>query len=117
MKKYVEKNIFKLLGERKKDYIRVIFKWNLLYIGRIFSTSVGSSLVYISTGRRATMTELVMEVEKNFILPYVLLIFLMILIIFGYIRKRSGDYAMLNILGIKRNTDICILAVNISESF
>ena len=26
----------------------------------------------------------------------------MILIIFGYIRKRSGDYAMLNILGIKK---------------
>ncbi len=48
------------------------------------------------------MTELVMEVEKNFILPYVLLIFRMILIILGYIRKRSSDYAMLNILGIKK---------------
>ena len=73
-----------------------------VYRSYFFSTSVGSSLVYISTGRRATMTELVMEVEKNFILPYVLLIFLMILIILGYIRKRSSDYAMLNILGIKR---------------
>ena len=53
------------------------------------------------------MTELVMEVEKNFILPYVLLIFLMILIIFGYIRKRSGDYAMLNI-GNQKETQIYV---------
>ena len=98
----LKKIFFKLLGERKKDYIRVILSGIFCISVVFFSTSVGSSLVYISTGRRATMTELVMEVEKNFILPYVLLIFLMILIIFGYIRKRSGDYAMLNILGIKK---------------
>lgn len=102
MKSMLKKIFFKLLGERKKDYIRVILSGIFCISVVFFSTSVGSSLVYISTGRRATMTELVMEVEKNFILPYVLLIFLMILIIFGYIRKRSGDYAMLNILGIKK---------------
>ena len=98
----LKKIFFKLLGERKKDYIRVILSGIFCISVVFFSTSVGSSLVYISTGRRATMTELVMEVEKNFILPYVLLIFLMILIILGYIRKRSSDYAMLNILGIKK---------------
>lgn len=102
MKSMLKKIFFKLLEERKKDYIRVILSGIFCISVVFFSTSVGSSLVYISTGRRATMTELVMEVEKNFILPYVLLIFLMILIIFGYIRKRSGDYAMLNILGIKK---------------
>ena len=102
MKSMLKKIFFKLLGERKKDYIRVILSGIFCISVVFFSTSVGSSLVYISTGRRATMTELVMEVEKNFILPYVLLIFLMILIILGYIRKRSSDYAMLNILGIKK---------------
>ena len=101
MKSMLKKIFFKLLGERKKDYIRVILSGIFCISVVFFSTSVGSSLVYISTGRRATMTELVMEVEKNFILPYVLLIFLMILIYWES----------------KRNTDICILAVNISESF
>lgn len=96
MKSMLKKIFFKLLGERKKDYIRVILSGIFCISVVFFSTSVGSSLVYISTGRRATMTELVMEVEKNFILPYVLLIFLMILIILGYIRKRSGSSASIN---------------------
>ena len=49
-----------------------------------------------------------MEVEKNFIIPYVLLIFLMILIILSYIRKRAHDYAMLNILGMKKKTPLYV---------
>jgi len=113
MKSMLKKIFFKLLGERKKDYIRVILSGIFCISVVFFSTSVGSSLVYISTGRRATMTELVMEVEKNFILPYVLLIFLMILIILN-------DPAIMQCLiywESKRSTDICILAVNISESF
>ena len=67
--KQEKKIFFKLLGEWKKDYIRVILSGIFCISVVFFSTSVGSSLVYISTGRRATMTELVMEVEKNFILP------------------------------------------------
>ena len=67
MKSMLKKIFFKLLGERKKDYIRVILSGIFCISVVFFSTSVGSSLVYISTGRRATMTELVMEVEKNFI--------------------------------------------------
>ena len=95
MKSMLKKIFFKLLGERKKDYIRVILSGIFCISVVFFSTSVGSSLVYISTGRRATMTELVMEVEKN-------------------------DPAIMQCSiywESKRNTDICILAVNISESF
>ena len=65
MKSMLKKIFFKLLGERKKDYIRVILSGIFCISVVFFSTSVGSSLVYISTGRRATMTELVMEVEKK----------------------------------------------------
>ena len=61
MKSMLKKIFFKLLGERKKDYIRVILSGIFCISVVFFSTSVGSSLVYISTGRRATMTELVME--------------------------------------------------------
>ena len=85
MKSMLKKIFFKLLGERKKDYIRVILSGIFCISVVFFSTSVGSSLVYISTGRRATMTELVME--------------------------------CLIYWESKRSTDICILAVNISESF
>ena len=98
----LKKIFLKLLWERKNDYIRVILSGIFCISVIFFSAAVGSGLVYISVGEKASMTELVMEVEKNFVIPYVLLIFLMILIILSYIRKRAHDYAMLNILGMKK---------------
>ena len=98
----LKKIFLKLLWERKNDYIRVILSGIFCISVIFFSAAVGSCLVYISVGKKASLTELIMEVEKNFIIPYVLLIFLMILIILSYIRKRAHDYAMLNILGMKK---------------
>lgn len=48
MKSMLKKIFFKLLGERKKDYIRVILSGIFCISVVFFSTSVGSSLVYIS---------------------------------------------------------------------
>lgn len=60
MKSMLKKIFFKLLGERKKDYIRVILSGIFCISVVFFSTSVGSSLVYISIadlqGETATVT-------------------------------------------------------------
>ena len=68
----LKKIFLKLLWERKNDYIRVILSGIFCISVIFFSAAVGSGLVYISVGKKASMTELVMEVEKNFIIPYVL---------------------------------------------
>ena len=54
------------------------------------------------------MTALIMESEKAFLLSYVLLVALMILTLLSYIRKRVYDYSMLEVLGIQKNTSICL---------
>lgn len=93
---------FKLLGERKRDYLRVILSGSFIIALVYFSSSVAGCLVYVAQRKTATMTYLVMEVEKEFLIPYILLLFLMFLILIGYIRKRAEDYSMLTVLGIQK---------------
>ncbi len=93
---------FKLLGERKRDYLRVILSGSFILALVYFSSSVAGCLVYAAQRKAATMTYLIMEVEKEFLIPYILLLFLMFLILIGYIRKRAEDYAMLTVLGIQK---------------
>lgn len=91
-----------MLWSKRKDYIRVLISGMFIIAMVYFSTAMGAALVYISAGEQSDMTSLIMEVEKKFILPYFLLIILMLIILINYIRKRSPDYELLTILGIKK---------------
>lgn len=93
---------YKLLLQRKKDYLRVILSGSFIIALIFFSASVSGFLVYVTQKEKVTMTELIIEVEKSFLIPYILLLFLMFLILIGYIRKRSVDYTMLITLGIQK---------------
>lgn len=91
----------KILWNRRRDYMLVILSGTFIISIVFFTTAVGSCLNFVNTGELAAMTPLIGDVEKAYLLPYIMLLFLMLLILLSYIRKRSGDYAMLTVLGIQ----------------
>lgn len=92
----------KILKENKNDYIRTVLGCSWIISLIYFSTAVGGCLSYISTGTIPQMTYLILEVEKEFLIPYGLLLFLLILLLSGYIRKRAAIYKTLTVFGMKR---------------
>ena len=78
-----------ILRENKNDYIRTVLGCSWIISLIYFSTAVGGCLSYISTGSIPQMTYLIMEVEKEFLIPYGLLLILLILLLSGYIRKKG----------------------------
>lgn len=97
----LNKFFLKILWNRQRDFFLVVLSGMFIISMVYFSAAVGSFLSFVNTGRLPEMTPLIGEVEKFYLLPYVLLLFLMLLILLSYIRKRSGDYAMLAVLGIQ----------------
>ena len=93
---------FRILWKSRRDYRRVIISGIFIISLVFFSTALGSCLIYIEDGKTAEMTDLIFESEKAFLVSYLLLLFLMVLILLSYIRKRAYDYAMLDVLGIKK---------------
>ena len=91
-----------ILKENKNDYIRTVLGCSWIISLIYFSTAVGGCLSYISTGTIPQMTYLILEVEKEFLIPYGLLLFLLILLLSGYIRKRAAIYKTLTVFGMKR---------------
>lgn len=98
----LKKIYLKLLWDRRKDYLLVILSGIFVISIVFFSASVSSCLSYAKTGKPVKMTLLIGSVEEAYLMPYLLLLFLMILILISYIQKRSKDYAMLTILGIQK---------------
>ena len=63
-----------ILRENKNDYIRTVLGCSWIISLIYFSTAVGGCLSYISTGSIPQMTYLIIEVEKEFLIPYGLLL-------------------------------------------
>ena len=59
-----------ILRENKNDYIRTVLGCSWIISLIYFSTAVGGCLSYISTGSIPQMTYLIIEVEKEFLIPY-----------------------------------------------
>lgn len=97
----LSKFFLKILWNRRRDYFLVVLSGIFIISMVFFSAAVGSFLAFVNTGRLPEMTPLIGDVEKYYLLPYILMLFLMLLILLSYIRKRSGDYAMLAVLGIR----------------
>ena len=98
-----------ILRENKNDYIRTVLGCSWIISLIYFSTAVGGCLSYISTGSIPQMTYLIMEVEKEFLIPYGLLLILLILLLSGYIRKRAVIYKTLTVLGIYESKGLKII--------
>lgn len=92
----------KILWSRRKDYLLVVLSGIFVISIVLFSASLNSCLSFVKTGGTVKMTPLIGSVEDTYLMPYLLLLFLMILILISYIQKRSKDYAMLTILGIQK---------------
>ena len=103
-----------ILRENKNDYIRTVLGCSWIISLIYFSTAVGGCLSYISTGSIPQMTYLIMEVEKEFLIPYGLLLILLILLLSGYIRKRAVIYKTLTVFGMKRKHKYRFIFVRIS---
>ena len=80
-----------ILKENKNDYIRTVLGCSWIISLIYFSTAVGGCLSYISTGTIPQMTYLILEVEKEFLIPYGLLLFLPDLTV-ERIHKKTSSY-------------------------
>ena len=105
-----------ILKENKNDYIRTVLGCSWIISLIYFSTAVGGCLSYISTGTIPQMTYLILEVEKEFLIPYGLLLFLLILLLSGYIRKRAAIYKTLIQIRFVRISRYCWIQYNIRNS-
>ena len=98
----MSKLFWNILKANKNDYIRTILGCSWVISLIYFSTAVGGCLSYISTGAIPQMTYLLIDVEKEFLIPYAILLILLVLILIAYIRKRAAVYKTLTIFGMKR---------------
>lgn len=81
-----------------------IFVISIIYI-TIF---ISDTLIQITTGKRGNATEVYGNLGV-FILTYVILGVMMVLMTIAYVRKRSYEYAMFDILGMKRKHKFCFV--------
>lgn len=97
----MKKLFFKSLRKSRGDF-GVIVSCGIFVISIIYITTfISDSLIQITTGSRGTATQVYINLGV-FILTYVILGVMMILMMIAYIRKRSYEYAMFDILGMKR---------------
>jgi len=92
---------FKLLQGNRRDYVLVIVV-GVITVSLIYSTTALTAHLYqIAEGRAGSGTEIYGQLGI-FILTYILMVLLLILVVFEYIRKRKYVYGVLNVLGITR---------------
>lgn len=97
----MKKLFFKSLRKSRGDF-GVIISCGVFIISIIYITTfISDSMIQITTGARGTATEVYANLGV-FILTYVILGILMVLMMISYIRKRSYEYAMFDILGMKK---------------
>lgn len=97
----MERIFFYSLKGRWKEYAVVLF-CGIFTISILFwTTALGDCLYKIAP---SGLSETVEEVFTffSFLLTYELLFFLMILVLLSYIRKRSYDYTLLTLMGMRR---------------
>lgn len=97
----MERIFFYSLKGRWKEYAVVLF-CGIFTISILFWTiALGDCLYKIAP---SGLSETVEEVFTffSFLLTYELLFFLMILVLLSYIRKRSYDYTLLTLMGMRR---------------
>lgn len=90
----------KMMWKSRRVFLITIFSEVFIIAIIFFSLMVGSGLLYVSENQVAKMTPLIFKMEEMFLVPYLLLMFLQVLILLDYIRKRSADYAILTVLGM-----------------
>lgn len=97
----MKKLFFKSLRRSRGDF-GIIVSCGMFVISIIYITSfISDSLIQLTTGARGNATAVYANLGV-FILTYVVLGVLMVLMTIAYIRKRSYEYAMFDILGMKR---------------
>ncbi len=97
----MKKLFFKSLRKSRGDF-GIIVSCGIFVISIIYITSfISDSLIQLTTGSRGSATAVYANLGV-FILTYVILGVLMVLMTIAYIRKRSYEYAMFDILGMKR---------------
>lgn len=98
----LRKLYYRMMWKSRKNYLTALLSETFIIAVILFSLMIGSGLLYVSQNETAKMTPLIFEMEKMFLIPYIFLMFLQILILLDYIRKRAQDYAMLTVLGMKK---------------
>lgn len=98
----VEKLFLRMMRKSRRIFMVTLFSEIFIIAIIFFSLMVGSGLLYVSENQVAEMTPLIFKMEETFLVPYFLLMFLQILVLLDYVRKRSTDYAILTVLGMKR---------------
>ncbi len=89
------------LWGRRKSYLMVII-CGMFQVSITFTISaLVDYLSLMADGRLSDFLDVTI-LSETFFLTYGLLFFLMILVFLSYIRRRAGDYAVLNSLGIKK---------------
>ena len=82
---------FKLLRSNVRDYVLVIAV-GVMTVSLIYSTTALTAYFYqVMEGKQGTGTEIYGQLGI-FIITYLLMIFLLILVVFEYIRKRKYVY-------------------------
>jgi len=94
------RNIYwKLLRSNLKDYV-IVITVGVITVALIYSTTAFTAYLYqIVEGKQGTGTEIYGELGI-FIITYMLMIFLLVLVVLEYMRKRRYVYGVLNVLGI-----------------
>lgn len=96
------KSIFlKSLWNRKNSYLIVILCGTFQVSVTFFVSAMGDYLSLIVNGRTSDLLDGTIT-AMTFMLTHELLFFLMVLVFLSYIRKRVGDYAVLESLGLKK---------------
>ncbi len=97
----MKKLFFKSLRRSSGDF-GIIVSCGIFVISIIYITSfISDSLIQLTAGTRGNATAVYANLGV-FILTYVVLGVLMVLMTIAYIRKRSYEYAMFGILGMKK---------------
>ncbi len=102
----MKKLFFKSLYKSRRDF-GVIVSCGIFVISVIYITIfISDSLIQITTGKRGSATSVYINLGV-FMLTYVILGMLMVLMTIAYIRKRSYEYAVFELLGMKRKHKLC----------
>lgn len=97
----MKKVFFGGLKNHWKDYILVLICGIFMVTIIFLSNSLSDCLQWIIDGQTTGNAEESYSFF-DFSITYLLLVFMMILIIFSYIRKRSYDYVLLDVMGIQK---------------
>lgn len=92
---------FNSLKGRLREYVTVLVCGIFTIAVLFWSNAAGDCLYQLMPSEYAENLESVV-VFLSFIVTYELLFFLLVLVLLSYIRKRSYDYALLTIMGMKK---------------